>query len=327
MRGAGTSGAARRDDDRRVVWRVRTSRVFERVAWNTKRLAAAVVAIGHTRCRGDVDVAPTIRSDTMTISGWAIGRDLRSVLVVVGGETRLARLGIERPDVARARPRDASARCSGWEIAVDLGGREGESLSIEAFALTGDGLVGRVAARRVDVVAGPVFRFDDPLDGWPVAPAFVSVWGTALGSEAVSRVDLFADGAAIGPARLHAGPTPHLSSLPLPGSPLASFSSMLDLRGRVAGDLVEISAIATLASGATAVIAPVTATVRSPDWPPAPEPPSPRLTPAPGVLASAPSAPHDTPVLLVVTHDLAIGGGQLYLLGLLGQLQERTDWR
>ena len=301
--------------------------VVSRLRWSARRAVGAIVALRPTRCLGDIEVEPEIGSDTAVIRGWTASRDVQSVLVVVGGDTLVARFGIERPDLARARHRNPIPLRSGWEAVVDVRGREGEHLVVEAFAVTGPGLVDRLAARTVHVVPSPVFRFDDPLDGGRVWTGFTAVRGTACAAEPVSRVDVTINGEKVGPARLYTAPTPDLAVRWLPGSPLASFAAMLDLRAFAPGTTIQIGATATLASGATQAIAPVTATVEAPVWPSATDASAARLAEMDTRVEPDGVAPPPQPTMLVVTHDLGIGGAQLYINELLGELRERTSWR
>jgi len=301
--------------------------IFARARWNVRRAVAAVARAVPGRCVGDIDIPSELPHDSTTIHGWAVSSNdiVQAVIVAVDGERRLATSGIARPYVERARRRGPVAPNAGWELPIDVRDRVGDSLQISADVITASGLVERLEPRTVEVVARPLSIIEHPTPGGMITAGFTHVWGSALASVPVSRVDVFVNGVAVGPARLYSDITPEHASTCLPGASLARWASLLDLRDVTPGTPVEIAAKVTYLSGAAAPVESVRAVacaVASPSYD----------VRTAQVLAAVDAGPlasgSETADLrvLVVTHDLGFGGGQLYLSELLQQLHELTSW-
>jgi len=313
----------------------RAARIVERGRQNLRRARAAIASAGPGRTLGDVDLPAEVRFDTTVVRGWALppGEAVTAVIVSIDGTLQLATVGLTRPDVARARPGNAQAWRSGWEAPLDLRGRIGDVVQVDVSIVTARGLVEHLPPRTARVVGGPILHFDHPRHDGFVRADVVEIIGTALGREAVARVDVVLNGVLKGPARLHAGADVEMTGLRVPGAALSHWSTLLDLRELLPGATAEFDALVTFMSGATERSGSVRARVV-----------------APPALASGPSSERflaslDAPVasvhprertgarrgqvtrVLVVTHDLGLGGGQLWLSELLEQLTDRTDWQ
>lgn len=312
----------------------RAQTIIARGRQNLRRAGAALRTAGPGRTVGDVDLPAELPFDTTVIRGWALptADATTAVIVSIHGVPHVATCGHARPDVARARPgRPDAVRC-GWEVTVDLRDLIGELVQVDVSIVTARGLVEHLPPRTTRVVGRPIVSIDHPRLGGTAAPTFVEVIGTALGTEPVSTVEVVVDGVSHGRARLHAGADPDASRLSLPGSALSRWSTLLDLRDHVPGTPMELEAVVTFASGTVVLTEPVRIGV-------VPLPDRPVVQPltgsssdldaldVPASYAERQGTPFDPPRILVVTHDLGLGGGQLWLSELLEQLAVRTDWR
>jgi glycosyltransferase involved in cell wall biosynthesis len=139
-------------------------------------------------------------------------------------------------------------------------------------------------------------------------------------------VEVRVDGRAAGLARPLAMQRPDFAALPLPAAPVAGFSHTVDLSDREPGQRVRIEADVVTGDGERTTIGPV-AVVVGPK--PASALVSPRLRSLRDRVAAACARPMASsyPVvrLLVVTHRLDLGGGQLYLSELLRRLLVELD--
>lgn len=161
----------------------------------------------------------------------------------------------------------------------------------------------------------PRGELDAPLE--PAGPSgeTAKVRGWALfPSQPTARVELSVDGRAAGRARLGL-PRPDIARLsdnPLAGS--SGFELTVDLPGRAGGSPPLVHAVATGVGGERLALPSLAVEPREGGRRRELSPPAAR-TPAP--------AAGEGPRLLVFTHQLTLGGAQLYLLDLLRALRER----
>jgi glycosyltransferase involved in cell wall biosynthesis len=166
----------------------------------------------------------------------------------------------------------------------------------------------------------PAASLDDPVDGSTVPRDFVRVRGWAMSAAGLAdRVELTVDGAPTAVARLCA-PRPDL--VPAFGDEhamLGGFEHALDLTGVSAdADSIVLGGVAHLPDGSSIPLKPVHLQVEDPQLPTYDEERAALLrSRTPVVPAAEPSAGERPPHVLVVTHDLNLGGGQLVLLELL----------
>jgi D-inositol-3-phosphate glycosyltransferase len=159
---------------------------------------------------------------------------------------------------------------------------------------------------------------DGPSEGAAVAGASVLITGWALNrAHAPSRVEIFLNGASLGRARLGIE-RPDVVAAGFGGdAPFAGYELLSVLPASAEGTVV-VTGVAHFAGGLESLeMGPRTFVVDR------------RETPSGASLTTKPHAPHprpsdaaSLPTVLVVTHQLDLGGGQLYLHELLLQLQK-----
>jgi glycosyltransferase involved in cell wall biosynthesis len=288
---------------------------------------------GPGRSLGAVESARNSIAGVAHVTGWAYCPDetIEAVVILVDGEPRtLAQLGAHRPDVAAAFRFAPGSGRAGWSATVELPHSAGASVAVGAIAVTAAGLVERfdpvlvtMGADDEDPLAGCIER---PAAGAQVAPGVVTVEGWALPSEPLGRVEIRVDGRNAGLARPLAAPRPDLARSRQPTAPLAGFVHTIDLDGCRPGDRVRIDGDVVTRSGRRTALDPVEIVV-GPGRDAASIPPHVQTLRAQVADACAtPSAVATPPVrLLVVTHQLGLGGGQLYLAELLRRLLVELD--
>lgn len=282
--------------------------------------------------------ASRVHAGHVDVSGWVVHtrRRVAGVVVSVDGIVRGAGpVDTPRPDVATHLPDLAGAARSGWSVRVDLSGHEGRRAGLQVLAVLAPREGGTqtrsmpLASFEVDVV-GRDEALSAVLGGSfaiapSVAPGPLSLAGVADAPGGIATVEVFCDGASAGRAR---------TSLPGhfegadqgPESKVAHFECDVDVPDGL--DEVTFTATATSCDGRQFEIPHWTATVER--EPSSEEDDSERATQVrrrTDELVEAVrsrrtnSGPEGTRVL-VVTHDLDLGGGQLYLHDLLLGLVE-----
>src|SRR5688500_8220592 len=293
-----------------------------------RRAFSALIRALPGRGVGAVEAISEPLQGWITIDGWAWRRTDPIVAVVVtmdGVAASLATLGVFRPDVGR---RHRGAEHSGWIARVDVRDTRTDVISVGASAVTRSGLVerldplilrlrhgnehGGVTRPAVDtqVVAGPVI-----VEGWVLPPS------------APARIEILIDDAPAGRARPLAGQNPGLAATSLlPWAPLAGFSHVVDLSGVPAGRRVRIDADVITLAGVRSKLDGVEVEISAPPSTPAVPP---NVLELAARVRRAPEARSSNSLaalrLLVVTHQLDLGGGQLYLYELLRHLLEQFD--
>lgn len=199
-----------------------------------------------------------------------------------------------------------------------------------AIAVTAAGLVERLDS--IPIADDPV---EEPrLDGHIESPApnaevrstVVAVEGWALTQEPVARVELRVDDRDAGLARPFAAPRPDLAPSAEPTAPLAGFVHTVDLRRHAAGDRVRIGGDVVTRGGRRTSLEPVAVVVSSGPREVSVPPHVQALRAQVADAAAAASSVAIPPVrLLAVTHQLGLGGGQLYLTELLRRLLVELD--
>jgi D-inositol-3-phosphate glycosyltransferase len=277
--------------------------------------------------RGLVDVTPNEdlwRAVPNTFGGWALdgSQTPSSVDIVLGGRLKVAaHLGLSRPDVpAHFGDGNAPADC-GWTCQVDLAawpesqvrvqvvvrGRSGRSATImdRPYVLREDGFAGGIDAPGHDaVVTGKLLQ----VRGWAV------FW-----QEGPTRVDIELDGRPVGRARIRV-PRPDIKGpYAMPAFPFAGFE-FCETVEFPQGDRGTVSVAVTDRDGRRHRLPP--RSVRrvplpaEPEWAAALRARTRRaLSRVPGHDAAQPPRPGRN--LLVFTHRLGLGGGELYLQELL----------
>ena len=257
--------------------------------------------------------------------GWALEGDhaVSKVELVFNRSTTVeAEIGIRRPDVPLGLGAPHATVACGWSAWVDLARWPVGSLRVRvtAFGPSGrrSGLGERVFRLAGTGLAGSV---DIPAEGTEVTrDLFVAGWAS-MGPAGVARVEINVDGRTIGRARLRI-PRPDVAAVPTHDfGPLTGF----EYRGALpdsATDAAELTVVVVNADGGRERLAsrslrlvPVSVTPEE-----AARGETLRRRTAEVVRGlSCPKRSADSH-LLVFTHSLAIGGGQLYLNELLRRL-------
>jgi glycosyltransferase involved in cell wall biosynthesis len=280
--------------------------------------------------RGELDEPATgdvlARALPIAVRGWALeGLDpLRAVDVVLDGERRLpAELGLPRPDVPAGLNEPEASTAGGWIATVDLFEWPHAAVRIQvvARARTGDEVIlaDRVFAVNPSTYTGTL---DVPSQA---TSRVLDVRGWAMvGRRGPRSVDIEVDGVAVGRARLRV-PARSLEP-PLTAGPFPAFDYPLILDPEDGATTHTIDAVVTGADGSRTRMGEQVARMAVP-----------RTTPADAqqadalrrrtekaiaeVLRDRPAVHRDGGLRLTVfTHQLNLGGGQLYLQELLRQL-------
>lgn len=272
----------------------------------------------------------TLLPGPVAVRGWVAHRRLPVAAVAVqvdGVFAAIAPLRVPRPDVADARPDLPHAATCGWATTVDLGPHAGSTVRLELHALVGAGAdQGPDAGGRwrafasLDVDVAPSEGADRAAFVGPqLRPGAVTVDGLAEAGDGVSRIDVSLDGVPAGPARILL-PGRFDDATDHPWAGLARFECDVDVPpGR---EEVELTARVTTGTGRQLDAQPWRARVEPA---PAETDPGERLARVAATSAALARAAADadvpratgSPRVLVVTHDLGLGGGQLYLHDLL----------
>lgn len=278
-----------------------------------------------SKLRGNLDepTALTLLRGPRRVSGWALddSRPPAKVEVTFNGEVSVeAALGEPRPDVPLNLGEPAASAACGWSVwvdlatwppgdlqvkvvAVDRSGRASE-LAYRAFLLTGTGLEGQI---------------DTPAPGEELEGELLVVRGWAsIDGGGASRIEVTLDGKPAGRARLRL-PRPDVAAVPV-----RRFGPMLgfEYRGLLpegATEAVEVSLEVVGFRGSRERL-PELAVRHTPRRVSDQEEERAaalrqRTARVLGERGASPS--NRTPRLLVFTHSLAIGGGQLYLSEML----------
>ena len=228
-----------------------------------------------------------------------------------------------RDDVAQDRNDDRYA-ATGWEVELDLGGVHTATAVLTATVFPAEDRTGvRLDPITVTVVGLPtrdlegvpippldevIGNIDVPPSGSTVelGPLAIKGWARSTYSP-IARVSIFANGVALGPARLGIDRADVAAEDPAPDAPICGFEQLVDLGALTATDgTVTIRVIAESIDGTVGELVTELAVTAPRDVGSLALPPLPRATGSASELD-----------LLVVTHDLGYGGAQLWLTELL----------
>jgi glycosyltransferase involved in cell wall biosynthesis len=256
---------------------------------------------------------------------------VETVVVLVDGQpAAIGAFGEHRPDVATER---RGGEFCGWSAQIDLRGKTGSPVAITAVVLTRAGLVERL--NEVILFADRQPKRGDSECGWVTGsqsgmlalPTVVRIEGWMLPPTIPARIEIRVDEAPVGLARPFVAPQrAPLTTLQRRWTPLAGFECDVDLSGREPGDQVRIEAVVTALDQTETKLAPLEVEVTEPLA-------TSSVTATVGLLreqieAIARSRVRTSPdviSLLVVTHQLDLGGGQLYMLELLRHVLLELD--
>lgn len=298
---------------------------------HARRAVWALRRAGPGRTVGAVESARSALPGLIHVTGWAYcaSQPIEAVVILVDGQASvLADIGQSRRDVAAAFGQAPGSGQAGWSATLRVPPERGTNVSIGALAVTGAGLVERFPAVPVLVATEdlPEGRIELPAAGTEVPADVVPIEGWALPRGPLARVEIRVDSRGAGLARPLATPRPDLAPSRRRTAPLAGFVHTVDLTARKPGDEVRIDGEIVTRSGRRVALGPVEVVVGTP-------PDAVALPARVGQLraqtaeVSARPTKVTTPQvrLLVVTHQLGLGGGQLYLSELLRRLLVELD--
>jgi glycosyltransferase involved in cell wall biosynthesis len=265
----------------------------------------------------------------VTIDGWAFRRRDPVVAVVVtldGNAAALATLDVFRPDVGNIH---RGADRSGWIARVDVRGTGRDVATLGALVVTRSGLVDRLEPFSLRLFhTSELGGINRPTPGSQVVPGPVAVEGWVLPPLPPTRIEISVDDRPAGRARVFAGPQPELAATShLPWAPLAGFTHVVDLSDRRPGQTVRIGASVITLDGRRSTLDGIDLEIAAPVAAPV----SKKVAEIAERVRRDPSRAHvASPLakvrLLVVTHQLDLGGGQLYLYELLRGVLKHYDF-
>ncbi len=280
--------------------------------------------------RGDFDhpEGTTVTREPVTFGGWALvgTRKVASVdLVFNGVVTQRAVLGGARPDMRRALGERRAVSSCGWSATVNLTSWPRGALHVRAIATSRSGM-STVIGERSYAVVGEGFEgyLDTPCEGEELHGDLLVVQGWATIEERpAARIDVDIDGRRVGRARLRLA----RSDVEHHGSGRLGPVTGFEYRGLIPTEAENLEVGLTVHGfdGQHVVVPPRRVRIVQD---------RPRFDAAiieamqartRDALASMPpreqrEAASSGPRLLVFTHALTLGGGQLYLFELLRQL-------
>ncbi len=280
--------------------------------------------------RGSFDepVDPTLARGPVRFSGWALEGDTRPArveLTVNGATTVQARLGHDRADVPRnlEEPRVASA--CGWLASVDFGAWPEGELQVTVTAFPGRGrpvVLKNRSFRLTNYVTGSV---DIPRDGQEVSGDTLAVRGWAyIDGGSPARVEVSINGLPVGRASLRQ-PRPDVADAR--GREFGSLTGF-EYRGSLSqstSEALEISVEVLGFKGGHGYLPPRTVrrAVRACSAQETARAVTLRKRTARLIARTEHRARREDSCLLVFTHSLNLGGGELYLSELLHNLAPR----
>jgi hypothetical protein len=280
-----------------------------------RRFLAAGIRASSLRSSGEIDYLPAeVPAGPISVSGWAFDRHLRTLEIVIMLDdvpVEFTTTGLARPDVERARPRAKGSK-PGFAVAVDLAGCEsGDPIRIQALVVRDHGIVDELDPRSTRI-EGALVATTTP------AGEALAVRGTLKGETPARWVEIRVNGVPAARARPWRE-TPH--KRPEIHAGVEGFDVLIDIDAHEAKEgRYDVEADALRMDGSHEHLGPVSVdTTELGELVEASRPVAKRL---PGLRRRAKGGPRR---LLVVTHSLDIGGGQLYVDELLRGLLPDPD--
>ncbi|GAA2726142.1 glycosyltransferase family 4 protein [Cellulomonas aerilata] len=298
-------------------------RALQRTRAHVARARRAVVSAGPGRLAGVVtDVR--VDADRITVRGWAAlpSQGIAAVWLTVDGvPLALADRGRTTPTDAGGRPLTGRSPHAGWVASIERSRLQPGYHRVGALALLGYGLVEQLVPLDVDLPsADPPGALDLPAEGEQVS-GMLAVRGWFLTSRGYDRVEVTTDDGPPRPAQLLHHPRPDIAAVVDDAdAPLSGWEVLVPL-GQTAREVrVVAEAVGPhgriLLGKRTVRSVPVDVTVHDPGR-------AAVLAARTDLLARGHRPDEQGLNLLVLTHHLGLGGGQLYLQELLRRLLER----
>lgn len=274
-----------------------------------RALARRVARVALADVVGGID-AVDVGPDRVAVLGWvrSVASPVRSVVVLV-----------ESTVVASARVSSEALGQGAWGVAMPREALPLGDVLLTVVAIVDDDLSRAIGSTTVRLDrAGVLGALDLPVEAAEVRGAFY-VSGWARLAKGVDRVELRVDGEPVASARLLAVHRPDLEPVIAdPEASLAGWEQFVPVPDGAADELL-VEAVAMTEAGAEVL---GSRTVRvDRDAPEVDDPERVAILSA-RVAAAAPRGQGDGRSVLVATHHLGLGGGQLYLQELLRHLRE-----
>jgi D-inositol-3-phosphate glycosyltransferase len=278
--------------------------------------------------------AVTLLREMVAFDGWALvgRRAVATVEIVLNDKTRVrATLGAPRPDVRASLHEPGVAVACGWRSNIDLSSWPLGELRVEVIATSRSGM-SAVIGHRLYALTGEGFEghLDEPREGAEIHGDLLVMRGWAtVGRRPVSRIDVDVNGRRVGVARLRLVRRDVERRASGGMSPVTGFEYRDVFSSDQSQDLEIALTVHALDSSVVAVPSRhvrVMADHQAIDtaWPERLQARTRRALAA-ATARSASTTSGSGPRLLVFTHSLTLGGGQLYLSELLRRLAPTLD--
>ncbi|MBU4213388.1 MAG: glycosyltransferase family 4 protein [Actinobacteria bacterium] len=308
-------------------------RAVGRSGTHLRRAAAATAAAGPGRIAGNV-VRVEVGPDHVNVYGWVLAEDLGSTQVFVAGPgapATGAALGLPVGADVNGDPYSQREGATGWAAVLDRKTLGSGLVPLSAVVLRG-ALAESIGSIVVELTPlGQFAAMDLPRPGEKVTGP-VRVVGWAMASRGIDSVRVQIDRGEPVCARLMSMERPDVvasSSNPGPDAGISGWEAWAPLPSGVGpGDRVEVRSWAVTADGSTIELGDVDVEVESFDPPvkPSDHDFAAVVEARSRLLAATARRPSPGGLdLLVATHHLGLGGGQLYLQTLLLALLEQDD--
>ncbi|HVC23586.1 MAG TPA: glycosyltransferase family 4 protein [Candidatus Dormibacteraeota bacterium] len=274
-----------------------------------------------------------VARDRISVDGWAEyrGRPATEIQVLVDEKVVIvAHPEVLRPDVVRALGLHDASQPYGWAVTLDLSAHPHATACVTVRARLPNGpwwQAGRVTVRSLDppgAHASGAGSLDRPWADELILGEVVVVRGWAMfGSELPAWIDIEVDGIPVGRARAQLPRADVANAISTPSALASGFEYDVvvpldpgDSRTLTLTVTAHHDSGSTWSSAAHQVV--VTARAYHPE-----SVERARLIRASTINELRPIPDRDPPAVLVFTHSLAVGGGQLFLSELLKRLQQR----
>ena len=304
-------------------------RVLGRTRRHLARTGAALIASGPGRLAGEI-VSVQVRPDDVILRGWAALplQRVRAVVILADGfPVAQAQVNAPTPRAADGLPVTERSSDAGWRAVIPRSELSAGRNRLAAAVLLQHGLWEGFDEAIVHLASPLEFgSMDHPYPGVVVREKTMIVRGWFRLGQGYDSVVIRLNGQVAARARLMSTPR-HDVELVLDDkdAPLAGWDALIDLSELLPGN-VEISATAVGADDSWTIAeclfryTPESRPVRDPDR---------HLVlraRTDAVLQANPGSHGKRPRILVATHQLGLGGGQLYLHELLRLLVDRSEF-
>jgi D-inositol-3-phosphate glycosyltransferase len=308
------------------VYRAGLLRAGARTRVHLARARRALAFAGPGRRAGMI-VDTRLSPQALAIEGWAAlpSNDIQCIWVTVDGAVRaLAETGLSTPKDDEGRVLTRWSDQAGWRATLERESIDAGTHRIGALVLRGYGLVEVLEPHEMEFpTTGKPGAIDEPATGAVVA-ANLAVRGWFLSGRGYDCVEVSVDGAKPVRARLLAFPRPDLvAEFGDPDAPLAGWEARIPLEPQLDEDITLV--VDAVGPRGRLRLGERTVRCEPRDWTVAEPDRAAVLEARTALLTAGYGADSDGLNLLIATHHLGLGGGQLYLQELLRHLLRNND--